>query len=94
MVQLLYGMYKYNSKAAAIYLGRADALALLGAHKQLDDANKLKEWISMLSAEGYDLGHSPSSPLEMTINTIEKIFGRKNHSSEDKKQNKEDSKKG
>lgn len=68
LVQILVGLYRYNTRLAAFYLGRRDALQIwTGDKEELEGLQKL-------FTPSFDLGKEPKHPIEDIVNQlIEKI---------------------
>jgi uncharacterized protein (DUF2267 family) len=72
LVQLLIGLYRYNTRMAAYYDGRADALELSqGAKKEM-----LEILVPLLSAETIDFGKGPSSPIERAVEVTKAVISK------------------
>ena len=68
-VQILVSLHRYNTRLAAYYDARADALQLLGKN----DPRLLGELIHSLSPETLDFGKDPRTPAAEAVELLKNI---------------------
>jgi hypothetical protein len=73
LVQLLIGLYRYNTRMAAYYDGRRDAFELSqGGNKEM-----LEVLVPLLGAETLDFGKGPSSPVDRVVDIAKAIASKR-----------------
>jgi hypothetical protein len=75
LVQLLVGTYRYNTRMAAYYESRADALELSGSRR---DSKVFGELVGILSPDHINFGKAPVFGSDTLIDLVRTGLGRSN----------------
>src|SRR5207248_1589160 len=73
LIQILVSLYRYNTKVASFYDGRADALQLVA----LDDIDILSAVSSILSTDKLDFGKMPATPMQHALEITKELLSAK-----------------
>lgn len=68
LVQILVPLYRYNTKLAAFYDARADALNLVS-----DDPSGFEQIVNILSPDTVDFGKSPAAPTQQAFEFAKEV---------------------
>ena len=63
LVGILVNLYRYNTRLAAFYEGRADALWIADMFPEM----RLDELVATLAPDGMDYGRMPKSPADQAV---------------------------
>ncbi|MDP5215784.1 hypothetical protein Q5Y75_01000 [Ruegeria sp. 2205SS24-7] len=72
LVQILVNLYRYNTRLASFYEGRADALEIAPSPA----ASGFTELIHAISPDNLDFGKTPASPAEHAVTLAREVLAR------------------